>query len=228
MNTAIIVAAGSGKRFGGDTPKQFLNIHGKPLINYTIEKFANCDSIDQIILVLSELEMGRSSQLSGQFSKLQHVISGGATRAESVYKGLDAIDSADTEIVAVHDGARPLVTEREISATVEEALRTGAACLVASVVDTIKEVSGNRIVRTVDRSQLRRALTPQSFRYEILKRAFDEYVIGEPATDECFLVERLGYEISIVEGSSENIKVTHPSDLEILEKALTKIKERNV
>ncbi len=223
MNTAIIVAAGSGKRFGGNTPKQFLKIHGKPLIIYTIEKFAKCDSIDEIILVLSELEMGRSSELSGQFSKLRHVVSGGTTRAESVFNGLEVIDSINAKIVAVHDGARPLVTEHEISATVAEAVKTGAACLVAPVVDTIKEVAQNRILRTVDRSQLRRALTPQCFRYEIIKRAFDQYKVGEPATDECFLVERLGYEVSIVEGNSRNIKVTNPNDLEIVRKALGEI-----
>ncbi|MDQ3179322.1 MAG: 2-C-methyl-D-erythritol 4-phosphate cytidylyltransferase, partial [Acidobacteriota bacterium] len=114
----------------------------------------------------------------------------------------------------------PLVAVKEITRTVEKAQETGAACLVGLVTDTIKEVSGGKIVRTIDRQRLRRALTPQCFRYEILKRSFAENEIGESVTDECFLVEKLGVEISIVEGSAENIKITTPKDILFLENFL--------
>jgi 2-C-methyl-D-erythritol 4-phosphate cytidylyltransferase len=134
--------------------------------------------------------------------------------------GLNAIESERCEIVAVHDGARPLVSVEEISATIEKAKETGAACLVAAVTDTIKEVADGKIIGTIDRSKLRRALTPQCFRYEILKRAFAENEISEIVTDECFLVERLGYEIATVEGSAQNIKITLKEDFVFAEHLL--------
>lgn len=217
MNTAIIVAAGSGKRFGGEVPKQFLEISGKPLLIHTVEKFENCSLIDKIIVVLSTDYIENFSKLLGNYSitKLQEIVSGGETRAQSVFNGLNSIK--DAEIVAVHDGARPLVTCEEISQTIKKAKETGAACLVAKVTDTIKQVSGDKIKQTIDRENLRRALTPQCFQFEILKKAFENADLTESATDECFLVEKLGYEIAFVEGSAKNIKVTTREDLEIAE-----------
>lgn len=217
MNIAIIVAAGSGKRFGGAIPKQFLEISQKPLLIHTLEKFENCASVDEIILVLSENEIENFSKILENYkiNKLHKIISGGETRAQSVFNGLSSVENA--EIIAVHDGARPLVSCAEISETIEKARKDGAACLVAKVTDTIKEVSAGKIDRTIDRESLRRALTPQCFRFEILKKAFENADISESATDECFLVEKLGYEISFVEGSAKNIKVTTKEDLQIAE-----------
>jgi len=214
MNTAIIVAAGQGKRFGSKKPKQFLEIHGKPLIIHTLQKFDDCPAIDEIILVLSFDKIETFNQTIAKFNikKLTKIVAGGKSRAESVLNGLKSIDN-QVEIVAVHDGARPLVSVEEISQTVKRAKETGAACLVARVTDTIKEVKDEKIVKTIDRSKLRRALTPQCFRYEILKRVFAENVINETITDECSLAEKLGIEISIVEGSTQNIKITTPEDL---------------
>jgi 2-C-methyl-D-erythritol 4-phosphate cytidylyltransferase len=215
MNTAIIVAAGSGQRFGGKTPKQFIEIAGRPLVIHTLGSFENCPEIQQIILVLPAAETAKFLQIAGKYNlkKLAKVVAGGKTRAESVWKGLNAIRPATAEIVAVHDGARPLVSVGEISATVSKAQETGAACLAAAVTDTIKEVRDGKIVRTIDRNILRRALTPQCFRYELLRRAFENADLSEAATDECYLVEKLGHEISAVEGSARNIKITHPEDL---------------
>lgn len=215
MNIAIIVAAGSGKRFGGETPKQFLEILGKPLIIHTLECFESCSSIDEIILVLAkdEIENFNNKLSKHKLKKLTKIISGGKTRAGSVYNGLKEIKAETAEIIAVHDGARPLISGEEISKTIEKAKETGAACLVAKVTDTIKEISEGKIVQTIDRTRLRRALTPQCFRYEILKRAFEENEIDEIATDESFLVESLGIKVSIIEGSPQNIKVTTPEDL---------------
>ncbi|MDQ3062065.1 MAG: 2-C-methyl-D-erythritol 4-phosphate cytidylyltransferase, partial [Acidobacteriota bacterium] len=139
---------------------------------------------------------------------------------------LNSINSKRTEIVAVHDGARPLVSSEEISRTIEQARETGAACLVAAVTDTIKEVRDGKIVATIDRKQLRRALTPQAFRFEILKLAFETADLSEATTDECFLVEKLGYEISVVEGSAQNIKITTQKDFALAEFFLNKIANR--
>ncbi len=222
MNTAIIVAAGSGHRFGGNTPKQFLEIHGKPIIIHTIERFESCELVDDVVLVLAKSEMARFlDYASGYgFSKLSRAIPGGATRSDSVFNGLDSITAASAEIVAIHDGARPLVSAREIKETIMKAQEVGAACLVSGITDTLKEVSDSRILRTINRAGLRRALTPQCFRYEIIREAFAGAEIDQNVTDECMLVEKLGVEIAAVEGNPQNIKITNREDLEFLEKAL--------
>lgn len=219
MNTAIIVAAGSGTRFGAGRPKQFVEILGKPLLAHTIERFESCPAVDRIVLVLPASEVENFPKIFSS-PKLKKIVAGGRTRAESVSNGLRVV-APETEIVAVHDGARPLVSIEEIEKTLAAARETGAACLVAPVSDTVKEVSGGKIIRTVDRTSLRRALTPQCFRLEILQKAFSEADLSEAATDECFLVEKAGYEISVVDGSPKNIKITTPEDL-ILAEALLK------
>ena len=224
MNTAIIVAAGSGTRFDSEIPKQFIEIFGKPLVVHTLERFENCPQIDEIILVLPEKKVDEFSKIIEKYNlgKLKQIVAGGNSRAESVLNGLKAVDSENCELVAVHDGARPLVSIEEISKTIKTARKTGAACLVGKVTDTIKKVSGGKIVETIDRENLRRALTPQIFKYEILLRAFEQNEIGEIATDECFLVEKLGYDIAIVEGNSKNIKITTREDFEVAESILKK------
>ncbi len=221
MNTAIIVAAGGGTRFGGDTPKQFLEISGKPLLVHTLERFEECGAIGSIVLVLASDRVSELSDIGKKYQipKLTRVVPGGATRSESVSRGLAAIPGG-CDVVAVHDGARPLVTADEIAATVRAAAEFGAACLTAPVTDTIKEISGGVIRRTIDRSTLRRALTPQAFRYDILRRAFDGADLGDNATDECCLVEKLGVSIHVIDGSPRNIKVTTPDDLNFVSQFL--------
>ena len=206
--TAIIVAAGSGSRFRSKTPKQFLELAGKPVVAHAIDRFQSASSIDSIVVVLAE---DRVDGFHHTASKLFAVVAGGATRAESVMQGLIASGGAD--IVAVHDGARPFVTEDEIDRTVAKAVETGAACLVAPVTDTIKTIRGDEISGTLDREKLRRALTPQVFRKEVLQQAFELGDLSEAVTDECYLVEKLGHPIAFVEGSSRNIKITNPEDL---------------
>lgn len=235
MNTAIVVAAGEGKRFdsdgnGNNIPKQFLEIAGKPLIFHTLERFETCPLIDAVILVLPAAYIEHFSRICKNYNlkKLVNVVQGGATRAASVWNGMQAVELETTKIVAVHDGARPLVSSEEISAVVIEAQKTGAACLVAPVTDTIKEVAANEIIGTIDRSKLRRALTPQCFRYEILRRALMENDLGEASTDESFLVEKTGVAISIVEGSSKNIKITHREDFRFAEILLRELERTNV
>lgn len=221
MNSAVIVAAGLGTRFGSARPKQFLEINGRPMIFYTLERFERCAAVDEIILVLSAGEIENFEKLAAgrSLKKLKKIVAGGRTRAESVFNGLQAVDE-QSGTVAVHDGARPLVAPEEIAAALEKANETGAACLVAKVTDTIKRVAGDRILETVDREHLRRALTPQCFKTELLRRAFENADLNESVTDECFLVEKLGVPISFVEGSPLNIKITTPEDFTVAEMLL--------
>ncbi len=209
--TAIIVAAGSGSRLDPETPKQFLILDGRPVLAHTLERFQSAPSIDSIVLVLAT---NRVAEFEQKFDKVIKIVAGGPTRAASVLNGLNAVDS-ESAIVAVHDGARPFVSVDEIERTVASAKETGAACLVGSVTDTIKTIRGDEISGTLDRDKLRRALTPQVFRSELLRRAFELGGTGEAVTDECYLVEKLGHPIALVEGSSRNIKITHPEDLKL-------------
>lgn len=220
MNTAIIAAAGSGSRMASDRPKQFLQLAGTPIIFHTLKPFEECESIHEIVVVLPAEESAGFLSMAGKFGlrKLVRVVPGGATRADSVKRGLMAIRSATADIVAVHDGVRPFVSVEDIEATVGAARNTGAAILVAPVVDTIKEVDDDRIVQTLDRTKLRRALTPQSFRYDLLRKAFENLDVHDPSlTDESSMIERLGELVTIVEGSVNNIKITTPEDLAIAE-----------
>ncbi len=224
MNIAIIAAAGTGSRMASDRPKQFLQLAGTPIIFHTLKPFELCDSIQEVIVVLSpEESAGFLAQASKQgLRKLTRVVPGGVTRADSVKRGLMAIRSATAEIVAVHDGVRPFVTVEEINETVEAARRDGAAILATRVTDTIKLVDGDTVVETLARRHLRHALTPQCFRYELLRQAYDQADVTDPAlTDESALVERLGHKVTIVEGSPRNIKITTRRDLQIAEAFLS-------
>ena len=194
------------------------------MIFHTLGRFENCSDIDEIILVLSanEIENFQTLAENRNLKKLKKIIAGGKTRAESVFNGLKAVDK-NCEIVAVHDGARPLVSHEEISATIEKAKETGAACLVAKVTDTIKKIENDKIAGTIDRETLRRALTPQCFKIEILQAAFEKTDLSEAVTDECFLVEKAAYEIAFVDGSAKNIKITTREDFRVAEVFLREI-----
>jgi 2-C-methyl-D-erythritol 4-phosphate cytidylyltransferase len=223
MNIAIIAAAGAGTRMASDRPKQFLLLAGTPVIFHTLKVFEQCDSIDEVIVVLPAEESAGFLSLAGKFGvrKLARVVPGGVTRSDSVKRGLMAIRSATAEIVVVHDGVRPFVTVEEIDATIAAAKSDGAAILVAPVTDTIKQVDDEVVVKTLDRGTLRRALTPQCFRYELLREAYQKADVNDPSlTDESALVEQLGKRVSIVEGSARNIKITTAEDLAIAEAIL--------
>jgi len=225
MNTAIIAAAGSGTRMASNRPKQFLELAGRPIIFHTLKRFEECDSIHEVIVVLPAEESAGFLSMAGKFGlrKLVKVVPGGATRADSVKRGLLAIRSVTAEIVAVHDGVRPFVTVDEINQTVAAAQQSGAAILVAPVIDTIKEVSDSMIVRTLDRENLRHALTPQCFRYDLLRKAYEMVDVNDVSlTDESSLIERLGEEVMFVEGSGRNMKITTQRDL-VLAEALLKV-----
>jgi len=221
MNVAIVVAAGKGTRLGGDRPKQFLQLAGVPVIIHTLKQFERSKRINEVIMVLPAEDTAGFESLAQKFelSKVRRIVAGGSTRAQSVRNGLAAI--VDAEIVAVHDGVRPLVTPEEIDEVVGAAERAGAAILTAPVADTIKRVESDRIVETVSRAELRRALTPQCFQFEVLKRAYERLdeleSAGVEITDESFLVERLGLKIVSVAGSARNIKITNADDIALAE-----------
>jgi 2-C-methyl-D-erythritol 4-phosphate cytidylyltransferase len=223
MNIAIIAAAGAGTRMAGDRPKQFLLLAGTPVIFHTLKPFEECEQIHEVIVVLPAEESAGFLSMAGKYGlrKLTRVVPGGATRADSVKRGLTAIRSATAEIVAVHDGVRPFVTVAEINSTIAAAQSDGAAILVAPVTDTIKQVGDRAVVKTLDRSSLRRALTPQCFQYELLRQAYQHADVNDPSlTDESALVERLGIPVTVVEGSSRNIKITTAEDFAIAEAML--------
>ena len=225
MNIAIIAAASAGARMASDRPKQFLQLAGTPVIIHTLKVFEQCESINEVILVLPAAESAGFLSLAAKFGlrKMARVVPGGVTRADSVKRGLMAIRAATAEIVAVHDGVRPFVTAEEIDAVVTAAKADGAAILVAPVTDTIKQVHNQRVVQTLDRAGLRRALTPQCFRYELLCDAYKNADVNNPLlTDESALVEQLGHAVSIVEGNARNIKITTVDDLAIAEVILAR------
>ena len=221
MNVAIVVAAGKGTRLGGARPKQFLELRGVPVIIHTLRQFERCQEINEVITVLPAEDTAGFESLTKQFElkKAGRIVAGGATRAQSVRNGLNAIDEA--EIVAVHDGVRPFVTPEEIDQVVAAARESGAAVLTSPVADTIKRVQDGRIIETVSRAELRRALTPQCFRFAILKRAYETLDAlessGPEITDDSLLVERLGVAVVTVEGSARNIKITNEEDLAFAE-----------
>jgi 2-C-methyl-D-erythritol 4-phosphate cytidylyltransferase len=223
MNVAIIVAAGRGSRMGGGRAKQFREISGIPIIIHTLRRFEQCPAVAETTVVLPEGEREEFLTLSERYGlrKLARAVAGGETRALSVWNGLRSLENvSDTDVVAVHDGVRPFVTPEEVAAAVREAEAHGAAILAAPAVDTIKEAEGSRVARTLQRSRLWHAQTPQCFRLGLLRRAYEaalEDGAAADATDDSALVERLGFEVRIVEGGPHNIKVTTPRDFALAE-----------
>ena len=198
-----------------DRPKQLLVLNGFPILIYTIRKFDACRLVDSVIVAAPRESVEEVRRLVGGagFSKPVTVVQGGARRQDSVAIALQHLNT-DTTIVAVHDAVRPFVSVEEIEKAIREADKAGSAVLAVPIVDTVKQIRRDVIDSTVAREHLVLAQTPQVFRIEILREAFerarrDEYY----GTDESSLVERLGYPVSIVRGSERNIKITRPSDL---------------
>ena len=224
MNVAIIPAAGSGSRLGGQIPKQFLELGGAPILAHTISRFISCDDIAAIAVALpsERLEEFRARNRGARIIKPIFYVNGGAERSDSILNALEAVADLKPEVVAVHDAVRPFVTPAQISAVIAKAKEIGAAILALPATDTIKEVESGLIARTIDRRRIWRAQTPQAFRYELLMLANKEArSAGLPSamtTDDSLLVERLGAPVAVVEGSPNNIKITSPEDLILAEK----------
>jgi 2-C-methyl-D-erythritol 4-phosphate cytidylyltransferase len=217
--SAIIVAAGSSQRMGG-VDKLFADVCGRPLLHHTVSAFESCDAINHIMLVLSldAAPAGLRLLKAGRFKKVDGTCAGGARRQDSVRAGLSALRACDW--VVVHDAARPLVTARLIEEGIAKAQTTGAASAALPVSDTLKEVgSDETVLWTVARDRLWAAQTPQVFRYDLLLRAHEQEDLE--ASDDAGLVEQIGGRVRVYRGSANNIKVTTPDDLVLVEALLT-------
>lgn len=211
---AVIVAAGNASRMGG-IDKVMAPLGGEPMIVHTVRAFQNCDAIREIVVVTREDLLIPVMSLCHDFSKVQAVVAGGDNRQASVARGIQAL-SPKARLVAVQDGARPLISCQVIDRTVRAANTYGAAAPAIPVKDTVKAVAGGMVSHTPDRSTLQAVQTPQVFDRDLLKGALKKAQRdGASITDDCSAVERLGMSVKIVEGDERNIKVTTPMDLKI-------------
>ncbi|MBN4051021.1 MAG: 2-C-methyl-D-erythritol 4-phosphate cytidylyltransferase [Alkaliphilus sp.] len=226
---AIIVAAGKGTRMGRGINKQFLLLEGKPILAHTIKAFEECESIDEIIIIVTKGEIdycrGNIIEKFG-CTKVTKIVVGGSERVSSVFRGLSEVSSYDS-IITVHDGARPLITSSQISECVETAKKLGSAVLAVQVKDTIKIVSPDmEIERTLKRSELWAIQTPQSFHYSVIMKAYETYMERKlenrdnvdrqsyhHPTDDSSLVEQIGIKVHVIKGDYENLKITTPEDI---------------
>lgn len=207
----IVVAAGSGSRFGGDLPKQYLTLGDRRVVDWSI--LAARHASDGVVLVVPP------DRVDDPEPSVDRVVGGGGTRSESVRAGLAALP-ADCDVVAVHDGARPLASA-ELYAAVVGAVRDGAAGAIpgVAVTDTIKRVADGAVVETLDRAELVAVQTPQAFRVDDLRRAHER---GDDATDDAGLVEQAGGTVVVVPGEPTNVKLTHADDLPALAAVLAR------
>jgi len=220
---AVIVAAGNASRMGG-IDKVLAPLCGKPLITHTVQAFQNCDAIREIVVVVREDQQVVVTGLCAGFDKVTAVVAGGKDRPESVEAGLRAL-SKKAKLVAVQDGARPLITWQVIDRTVRAAHSYGAAAPAIPVKDTVKIVKGGVVTETPDRSTLQAVQTPQVFDRELLSGALQKArKDGISITDDCSAVEYMGMSVKIVEGDERNIKVTTPMDLKIAQLLLEETK----
>lgn len=223
--TAIIVAAGDSRRFGTDLPKQFQTVHGRPLLSWTISRFEAATKVDEIVLVVSDEYTAYASENvvdPYEFRKVNLIVSGGASRSESVLNGLKAL-SESVLLAAIHDGVRSLVSPEDIDAVITKAEGTGAAILATPVSDTVKQVKGDLITATLDRRKLYLAQTPQVFGRADILAAHEKAASSQPdheLTDDAMVAELAGIKISIVAPTAPNPKVTVEDDLRIVEALL--------
>lgn len=222
MNHTIIVAGGKGLRMGGDIPKQFIPVNGMPVLMHTIRRFREFDPQMHIVLVLPKDHQDYWRQLCNEyrFTDRHDITDGGSTRFHSSQNGIMALaEASDSDIVAIHDGVRPLVSVETIGRCFTAAAESGAAIPVLPVIDTLRYVghADENGVNTeqghnVLRSDYRVVQTPQTFRLALLRRAFTQ-PFSERFTDDASVVEALGEKVTMVDGNRENIKITTPYDL---------------
>jgi 2-C-methyl-D-erythritol 4-phosphate cytidylyltransferase len=218
--TAIIVAAGASRRMAG-VDKVFAKVAGKPLLAHSVQTLENTPEVKTIVLVLApeNIQRGRELVATQEWRKVREVCAGGARRQDSVRKGLEAAKGA--EWVIVHDGARPCVDVAMVQRGLDAAKETGAAIAAVQVKDTIKVVAKDMgVLDTPSRDSLWAVQTPQVFRTALLQQAHS--AVAEDVTDDASMVERIGGKVRVFPGSYENIKVTTPEDLVVVEATLTK------
>jgi 2-C-methyl-D-erythritol 4-phosphate cytidylyltransferase len=228
----IIPAGGAGKRMGGASSKQFMDLDGTPILARTLGVFNRMEKINRIVLVVpqDEIEFAKTAIVDRyHLSRVWQVLSGGQERQDSVRNGIFALgpQAASDDIVVIHDAVRPFVTEELILKSVDECRRYGAVTLGVPVKDTVKQVDAEGVVgRTVDRTVFWLTQTPQTFRRSIISEAYGRaYEEGFCGTDDASLVERIGVNVRMIFGSYENIKITTQEDMEYGEFILRKRKE---
>ncbi len=214
MNYCIIAAAGSGERLGLKRSKALVEIDGKPMLNYSLAVFNRHPMIDEIIVVCHDRDSADIKTVCDAFPKVKHLAAGGDTRAASVQNGLRLIKGDKSDIVLIHNAANPLVDEATITNCIEAARLFGAAIAAQKCNDTLKEADGLDIIRTVNRTKIWRAQTPQAFRYDLLSEAIKSHG-KEDYTDESALIEKNGTKIKIVECSCYNFKITTRDELKM-------------
>lgn len=222
--TALIPCAGQGKRMGGTVSKPFVEVIGRPLLTYTLDRFQEHPLIDEIILIAREDAVKYCrEEIVDKYgcSKVKAVVAGGKERQDSVANGLACIEDR-TEWVVVHDAARPLVTIDTITRALQTAFEKGNAVVGVPVKDTIKKVNPDLTVQeTPDRQNLWQVQTPQVFKRSVLELAYREAALkGWQGTDDASLVEKLGIKVYMVKGEYSNIKVTTPEDLIFLQELI--------
>jgi 2-C-methyl-D-erythritol 4-phosphate cytidylyltransferase len=226
MNSAILVAAGKGTRMGAGVDKLFLKVAGRPVVAHTWQKFEDATCIWEIVLVVRRGRQKMFQELAEKFRfrKPYRIVIGGTERQDSVWNGLKAL-SPETEIVAIHDAARPCVSEELIVDTVKRAEETGAAVAAQPVTDTIKESGDGRLIeRSLNRSKLWSVQTPQTFRVDVIRRALEEVRRrGMIFTDDTAACELIGQPVRLVSRLTPNPKVTVPGDLPLIETLLRKV-----
>ncbi|RDC51102.1 2-C-methyl-D-erythritol 4-phosphate cytidylyltransferase [Paraclostridium bifermentans] len=226
MNGVVIVAAGTGSRMKKDINKQFIKLKNKEIVAHTIDKFYNSENIDDIVVVIREDEeeyFNKNIKEKYGFTNIK-VAHGGNERQDSVFNGIKMLKK-ECEVVLIHDGARPFVTDDIIKRSINKANEHNAIVVGVKVKDTIKVVSDNgNIIDTPNRSYLWAVQTPQVFKYDIITKAYeDAYNNNYYGTDDAMLVERIGYNVKMIEGSYNNIKITTQEDLEFGEQILKNI-----
>ncbi|MFN3649052.1 MAG: 2-C-methyl-D-erythritol 4-phosphate cytidylyltransferase [Armatimonadota bacterium] len=221
MVTAIVAAAGRGRRFGAPENKVFAALAGRPVLAWTLQALQTAAGIDAIIVVTAEEDLERVREIAAGFPKTHTVCQGGAERYDSIQNALAHVP-AGTELVAVHDGARPLATPRLIDACVAAARESGAALPATPVADTVKRSDDGETTReTVDRRALYGVQTPQVFRYDLLVTAYRSARESDfTGTDDASYVEQLGHPVTLVPGERRNLKITVAEDLRMAEALL--------
>ncbi|MDP9292370.1 MAG: 2-C-methyl-D-erythritol 4-phosphate cytidylyltransferase [Verrucomicrobiota bacterium] len=221
ITTAIIVAAGSSRRMGFD--KLMAPLAGKPVIVHSLRAFEGCDDIDDVIIVAREERIEAIKELvaAEKIRKVSQVVAGGAERHLSVWIGLKAV-GAETDYIAIHDGARPLTTPRLISKCLKLAVEQGAACCGSIIPDTVKRASDDNVVtESVERSGLWAMQTPQIFSASLIMQAYAGLIASsEAVTDEVSAVQRIGKKIALLRNEEWNFKITSPADLDLAEEVM--------
>lgn len=229
FNSVVVLASGSGSRFGSSTAKQFTELDGIPVFIRSLIAFENSTETDEIVLVTRENDIKGCRALADKYglTKVVRIVGGGDTRQESALRGFEAVNP-ECDFVAIHDAARCLVTSEMIDSTFREAFITGCAACASKATDTIKKCDNNgNIIETIDRESIWNVQTPQIFMAEMYRAAaYSAKKDNVTATDDCMLCERLGFKVRLVDCGKTNMKITYPEDIAIAKAILDYRKEK--